>query len=305
MSTRKEPIGVFDSGVGGISTLREMRRQLPRETFIYYGDTLHAPYGTKTREEVVQCVRSVVELLLREKIKALVIACNTATSAAAAVLRAELDIPVIGMEPALKPAQEARKDGSILVMATPLTLREEKFGRLMERYGEGAVKVPCPGLMELVEKNDPDGARRYLERLFSGYDTGKMDAVVLGCTHYVFLREMIRDMLPPHVVITDGSEGTARQLARVLGQRDLLTDGEKGSVILRADGAGLRLGRGCRCASRRLSGFSSLILRETEAPYMKKTRGNRAGRPVSLLLIRQESGIIEKKQTSANIDRRA
>ncbi len=238
MSTRKEPIGVFDSGVGGISTLREMRRQLPRETFIYYGDTLHAPYGTKTREEVVQCVRSVVELLLREKIKALVIACNTATSAAAAVLRAELDIPVIGMEPALKPAQEARKDGSILVMATPLTLREEKFGRLMERYGEGAVKVPCPGLMELVEKNDPDGARRYLERLFSGYDTGKMDAVVLGCTHYVFLREMIRDMLPPHVVITDGSEGTARQLARVLGQRDLLTDGEKGAVILRTSGSG-------------------------------------------------------------------
>ena len=133
MNDRTDPIGIFDSGLGGISTLNEMIKLLPGEHFIYYGDTGNAPYGTKSREEVLQCVRRVVDRLTGERIKALVIACNTATGAAAATLRQELDIPVVGMEPALKPASRMRRGGAVLVLATPLTLHQEKFENLMKQ----------------------------------------------------------------------------------------------------------------------------------------------------------------------------
>ena len=236
MGRQDDPVGVFDSGIGGISALTEMARLLPRETFIYYGDTKNAPYGTKDTEEVIRCVRSVVSHLAESRIKALVIACNTATGAAAATLRRELDIPVIGMEPALKPASEIRKDGSILVLATPLTLHQEKFDKLMEKYGEGAVRVPCTGLMELVENEDNDGAEKYLKDLFSGYDMQKVDAIVLGCTHYVFLKDMIRRMIPDHTAITEGSEGTARQLKRILQRNNLIRESGDGCIMLETSG---------------------------------------------------------------------
>ena len=233
---RENPIGIFDSGVGGISALKVMAQMLPNERFLYYGDTAHAPYGTRPASEVLGFVRQVVDSLLESDIKALVIACNTATSIAAAPLRRELDIPVIGMEPALKPAAELRREGDILVMATPLTLEQEKFRKLMEKYGEGTVKVPCDGLMELVAKQDEAGAREYLIRLFSAYDLDHVDAVVLGCTHYVFLKRMIRDMLPAHIAITEGSEGTARQLGRVLARNDLLRREGPGGVTFETSG---------------------------------------------------------------------
>lgn len=236
LNRKDDPIGVFDSGVGGISALLAMRQLLPRETFIYFGDTRNAPYGTRETEEVISLVRNVVRQLLAQRIKALVIACNTATGAAAATLRRELDIPVIGMEPALKPAAEMRKDGQILVLATPLTLNQEKFNQLMDKYGTGAVKVPCTGLMELVEHDDAAGAEKYLRELFSSFDMDHVDAVVLGCTHYVFLKEMIRKMIPEKTVITEGSEGTARQLKRVLHRNDLLNENGKGGVILQTSG---------------------------------------------------------------------
>ncbi len=238
MYQRRNPVGVFDSGIGGISTLQEIVRELPRERFIYYGDIANAPYGTKSTEEVIACVRKVVRHLLDREIKALVIACNTATGAAAAVLRKELTIPVIGMEPALKPASEKREGGSILVMATPLTLQMEKFNLLMSKYGEGAVRVPCPGLMELVEAEDWEGALAYLKELFGQYDLDQVDAVVLGCTHYVFLREMIRDLLPEHIAITDGNAGTARQLRRVLERNGLLNESGEGGVEFETSGSG-------------------------------------------------------------------
>ncbi len=237
MNSRQDPVGVFDSGIGGISALIAMRRILPEETFIYYGDTKNAPYGTKDTAEVIRCVREVVNHLIQQRIKALVIACNTATGAAAATLRRELDIPVIGMEPALKPASEIRKDGNILVLATPLTLHQEKFERLMEKYGEGAIPVPCTGLMELVENEDTAGAAEYLDNLFSGYDMQKVDAIVLGCTHYVFLKDMIREIIPERTVITEGSEGTARQLKRVLQRNNLIRENGDGDVILETSGS--------------------------------------------------------------------
>ena len=237
MNQSEHPIGVFDSGVGGISALQAMIRVLPQEHFIYYGDTANAPYGTKETGEVIRIVRQVTDRLLERNIKALVIACNTATGAAAYTLRRELTIPVIGMEPALKPASEIRKDGDVLVLATPLTLHQEKFNLLMEKYGEGAVRVPCTGLMELVEQEDWRGAETYLKELFARYDLEKTDAVVLGCTHYVFLKDMIRRMLPEHVVITEGSEGTARQLKRVLARNRLLNESGEGLVELETSGS--------------------------------------------------------------------
>ena len=229
------PIGVFDSGVGGIGTLAELMRVMPGERFLFYGDTANAPYGTKTREDCMACIERVMQHLLDADVKAVVIACNTATAVAAAELRARYDLPIIGIEPALKPASEIRREGSILVLATPMTLKLEKFRALYERYGEGAIPLPCPGLMELVEREADDEACRYLLELFSPYDLTKVDAVVLGCTHYVFLRPILKEILPENVSVLDGNVGTARQLRRVLTAKDLLSDGP-GSVTLETSG---------------------------------------------------------------------
>ena len=235
MADRFSPIGVFDSGVGGIGTLAALRRELPGESFLFYGDTANAPYGTKSREEVMGCVSRIMDRMLARDVKAVVIACNTATAVAAAELRARYTLPIIGIEPALKPASEIRREGSILVLATPMTLRLEKFRALYARYGEGAIPLPCPGLMELVEKEADDEARRYLLDLFKPYDLTRVDAVVLGCTHYVFLRPILKEILPPTVSVLDGNEGTARQLRRVLTANGLLSDGQ-GSVTLETSG---------------------------------------------------------------------
>lgn len=235
MADRFSPIGVFDSGVGGIGTLAALRRELPQERFLFYGDTANAPYGTKSRDEVMGCINRIMDHLLAQDVKTVVIACNTATAVAAAELRARYDLPIIGIEPALKPAHEQRKEGSILVLATPMTLKLEKFRALYARYGEGAIPLPCPGLMELVEREANDEARRYLLELFSPYDLNAVDAVVLGCTHYVFLRPILKNILPQTVSVLDGNEGTARQLRRVLAGKDLLSDGP-GSVILETSG---------------------------------------------------------------------
>lgn len=235
MADRFSPVGVFDSGVGGVGTLAALRRELPQERFLFYGDTANAPYGTKTREDCMACVERVMSRLLDSGVKAVVIACNTATAVAAAELRARYTLPIIGIEPALKPAHEMRRGGSILVLATPMTLRLEKFRALYERYGEGAIPLPCPGLMELVEQEAHAQAKRYLLELFAPYDLTQVDAVVLGCTHYVFLRPVLAQILPANVQVLDGNEGTARQLRRVLAARDLLSDGP-GGVTLETSG---------------------------------------------------------------------
>ena len=236
MKSDDRPVGVFDSGVGGISTLAALSVELPEEHFLYYGDSCHSPYGTKTTQEVQQLVRNVVNTLETDRIKALVIACNTATGAAAAMLRAEKEYPIIGIEPALKPAEESWKGGKILVMATPLTIKQEKFLSLMSRFGAHAVPLACPGLMELVEQEDEKGARRFLEKMFDCWNLQQVDAVVLGCTHYVFLKPMIRKMLPERILITDGNRGTAKQLRRVLQDRDMLRNEYPGSVRFRTSG---------------------------------------------------------------------
>lgn len=217
------PIGMFDSGVGGISVLREAVRRLPHERFLFYGDTHNAPYGTKSKEEVLVLVRGVVEELLQRGAKAIVIACNTATSAAAATLRAAYDLPIIGMEPALKPASRLHRDGIVLSLATPGTIAGEKYAHLVSQYGEGVVSLPCPGLMEFAERRELDSPalRAYLSKLFSPFIHQKVEAIVLGCTHYVFLKKAIAAFFP-NLPLIDGNAGTVRQLEHLLGERGLL-----------------------------------------------------------------------------------
>lgn len=235
MKNMREPIGVFDSGVGGISVLKELVKELPQEDFYYFGDSANAPYGTKTAEEVLHLSEQVVESLLNQGAKAIVIACNTATSAAAQTLRNKYkELPIIGIEPALKPAVLAKKDAHVLVMATPVTLRLEKFHRLLEQFGhEGQVSLlPCPGLMELVEEGNLEGleTEQFLRKLLTPY-IGHIDSVVLGCTHYPFVKALIQKILGDDVLIYDGAAGTARELRRRLEKEGLLNPAShKGEV---------------------------------------------------------------------------
>ncbi len=234
---RNSAIGFFDSGVGGVSVLRDAVRLMPHERFLYYGDNINAPYGTKSEDTIRTLAIHVADVLLSYDIKALVIACNTATSAAAAALRARLTIPVVGMEPALKPASQLWHGGRILVLATPATLRQNKFQLLNEKYGEHAVVRPCAGLMELVEAGELAGERldAYLTAVLDEYRGVQLDAVVLGCTHYVFLRRALARLLPG-VPLIDGNEGTARRLRSLLEQGDALRPEGEGGVTFMTSG---------------------------------------------------------------------
>ena len=228
------PIGVFDSGAGGVSVLSEMIRRLPFEKFIYYGDSAHAPYGTKEPAEVKKLAIDAADFLYRKKIKAMVVACNTATSVAIDDIRRAFPIPVVGMEPAVKPAVELGKHGKILVMATPITLQMEKFHHLVERFHdrEEIIPLPCPGLVELIEEGELEGARirHYLDNLFAAVDMDQVYAVVLGCTHYPFIRKAIAQKLGNGIEIIDGNSGTVRQLERVLQANGLAAEYNPGEV---------------------------------------------------------------------------
>lgn len=225
------PIAVIDSGVGGISVLRELRRLMPNEHFLYLGDSKNAPYGEKSRAAVLDITRANLDALKARGIKALVIACNTATSAAAKVLRAENPtLPIIGIEPAVKPAALLCDAPRVLVMATPLTLREEKFLSLVSRFSDRAevISLPCPGLVELIEGGHLDDGEvdGYCRRLLTPYRELKIDAVVLGCTHYPHVRSVIARHLPGAEIL-DGGEGTARETRRRLAELDLLSSPER------------------------------------------------------------------------------
>ena len=220
----QRPVGLLDSGLGGISVLGEALRQLPNEDYVYYGDTANAPYGDKTPEEVLG--HQAVERLIELRCKAIVIACNTATSVSAGKLRQELALPIIGMEPALKPASLLPGEGKILVMATRVTLALPKFQALMAQYGRDAVPVPCPGLMECVERGELEGPQvtALLRQLLGPWLSQPVKAVVLGCTHYPFLREAIAALFPKETPLIDGNAGSVRQLRRRLEEEGLLSN---------------------------------------------------------------------------------
>ena len=229
------PIAVFDSGVGGISVLRELVRVMPNENFIYFGDSANAPYGSKSKEQVLSITRKNLEALMSRGIKAFVIACNTATSAAVSTLRAEYkELPIIGIEPAVKPATNICDRPRVIVMATPLTLKEEKFRALVDRFVDRGeiIPVPCKGLVELIEAGKLDGEEidGYLENLFAPYKNQKIDAVVLGCTHYPHIKAAIARHMP-NAEILDGGRGTALHTQRLLSERGLLRHSATGGTV--------------------------------------------------------------------------
>jgi glutamate racemase len=228
MAVKQDHIAVFDSGVGGISVLRELIALMPQEKYIYFGDSANAPYGTRTTEEIRQLTFAAVQKLMKQPIKALVVACNTATAAAINQLRESYkDLIIVGIEPALKPAVTAFPNGHIGVMATPVTLREEKMAQLLKKYPHpNCTLIPAPGLMELVEAGLADTPQMdaFLTPLLEPFK-GTLDGLVLGCTHYPFAAASIKRVLGESTRLFDGGAGTARQTKRLLEQAGLLHEG--------------------------------------------------------------------------------
>lgn len=235
--TRRLPIGFLDSGVGGISVLKQAVRLMPAEDFIYFGDSANAPYGEKDPDEIRRLTFAVVDHLLERGIKGLAVACNTATSAAVKKLREMYpDLPIVGIEPAIKPAIESYQGGNILVMATPMTIAQVKFHTLLDKYKDQAEIIPisCKGLMELVEAGDleADNIDDYFREYISPHVNEKTETIVLGCTHYPFLRPHLRRFLNNEKIqLIDGSFGTARELKRRLNEKGFLREeGQTGTV---------------------------------------------------------------------------
>ena len=234
-------IAVFDSGVGGVSVLRELRRLMPGERFFYFGDSANAPYGKKSTEKVRELTLAAGRRLLAEQgCKALVVACNTATAAAILDLRAEFpDRIVVGIEPALKLACDRHPGGTIGIMATDVTLREQKLAALMERVKRDCTvwRVQAPGVVELVEagKCDTKEAVALMRELLGPY-VGKLDALVLGCTHYPFMKRAMGIVLGPEVELLDGGEGTARETRRRLLEAGLLNEGRGDLIVENSSG---------------------------------------------------------------------
>jgi glutamate racemase len=228
------PIGVFDSGVGGISVLREIRRLLPHEHLIYYADSGHCPYGGKPQDEIRARAGAITELLLARGAKLVVVACNTATIAAVEWLRATYPVPFVGMEPAVKPAAAQSRSGVVGVLATGAALAGEKFHKLVEAHARGVrvITQPCPGLVEQVEQGDLDGprTRELVQRYTAPLLAQGADTLVLGCTHYPFLRPLIADVVGPDVALIDTGGAVARQARRVLEREGLLAADGAGTV---------------------------------------------------------------------------
>ena len=220
MPLNTDSIAIFDSGVGGLAVLAEVRRLLPGENLVYYADSAHFPYGSRQPSEIRARAEAVTRELIALGAKVIVVACNTATSAAIAHLRETFDVPFVGMEPALKPAAERTLAGKVALLVTPGTARGKKLSALIDRYGaEVSVKiVPAPDLAERVEAGDLDtDATRALVRRYAAQATaGGADVLALGCTHYAFLRKMIEQEAGDAVEVIEPSEAVARQVARVL-----------------------------------------------------------------------------------------
>lgn len=235
MNTRQDYIAVLDSGLGGLSVLRHLRRLLPGEKFWYYGDSANAPYGSRSHAEVEALTLQAAQKLMEHGLKALVVACNTATAAAIGPLRAKYpDMIVVGVEPALKLAADQFPGGGIGVMATPVTLREKKFCQLLARYEDSCrvYQIPAPQLVPMIEEGrvDTPEMEAELHALLDPY-AQKMDALVLGCTHYPFASHSMERILGGKVAVLDGGRGTARETKRRLKEADLLENGT-GELVL-------------------------------------------------------------------------
>ena len=240
------PVGIFDSGVGGLSVLAEIRRQLPRESLLYVADSGHVPYGEKSAEFIQQRSCLIGDFLLAQGAKALVVACNTATAAAVAELRQRYPaVPIVGMEPAVKPAAAATRSGVVGVQATPGTLKSARFAALLDRFATDVrvVTQPCPGLVERIEAGELHGeaTRELLAGFVEPLLAQGCDTLILGCTHYPFVRPLLREMLPAGVSLIDTGAAVARQLASLLETHELLGTHEPRATRYWSSGAPAQL----------------------------------------------------------------
>ena len=221
-----KPIGVFDSGIGGLTVLKEIIKILPNEEFIYYADTDNVPYGIKPKEEVKEYINQAVKFLIDKDVKAIVIACNTATSIAINDLRKKYSLPIIGIEPAAKPAIENRGQKKVLIMATPTTIREEKLHNLLKKFSaeEFVDLIAMPKLVEYAERGEFDSKEieDYLKKQLQEFNLNDYSEIVLGCTHFPFFKEKIKKVVPQNINIIDGSKGVANRLKYILQKNDLL-----------------------------------------------------------------------------------
>ena len=222
------PVGFFDSGLGGLSVLQEALQIMPDEKYIYYGDSLNAPYGEESAEEVRSLTIKNVEFLIEKGVKALVIACNTATSVAIDDLRNMLEMPVIGMEPAIKPAAMTKRNGDILLLATKMTLKEDKLKNLIVglNINDHLIKVAAPEMVTLIENGEfsKDRATMTVKKYLDNIALDKINSIVLGCTHFVFYRNIIAELVNENVTIIDGNKGTVKHLYNRLRELDLLAN---------------------------------------------------------------------------------
>ena len=223
--SNSRPIGVFDSGIGGLTVVRAMTRHLPHENITYFGDTARVPYGPKSSQVVRDYAAQDTDVLMRLNVKAIVIACNTATAIAIADLRAHFAVPIVGMEPAVKPASTHSRTRCIGVLATSGTLASDKFASLLARFGRDVeVHVqPCSGLVEQVERGalNSDATRALVEKYVTPLARRGVDTIVLGCTHYPFLRPVIAEFAGANVSIIDPNPAVARELRRQLERSHL------------------------------------------------------------------------------------
>jgi len=237
---RENPVGLFDSGVGGLTILRAVRQALPCENLVYVADAAYVPYGQKSAEQIRRRVLAIGAFLVECGAKALVVACNTATAAALDVLRASVPVPCVGVEPAVKPAVAATRSGVVGVLATPATLASERYRNLLERYASGVrvVAQPCAGLAEHIERGDLDSAQT--ETLLRGFVEpllGKgADVIVLGCTHYPLVAHIVHRIAGPHVVVIENGVPVAREVARQLALRGAARATGNGSEVFWTSG---------------------------------------------------------------------
>lgn len=227
---KTDSIGFLDSGFGGITVLSEAIRQLPAENYIYFADIEHVPYGEKSKDEVKKYVFDAVRFLVDKNIKALVVACNTATSIAVRELRSMYSFPIVGMEPAVKPAVQNGNGKRVLVLATALTLHEEKFHNLVQRVDHEHVVdyLSFPELVDLAENMvfDPEQVAPVIQRKLSGFELSNYKTFVLGCTHFPIYKEAFRQVIPADIDVIDGSTGTIRYLKSLLHEHNIINDQE-------------------------------------------------------------------------------
>ncbi len=220
------PIGVFDSGIGGLTVLKKIIEILPNEKYIYYADTDNVPYGTKPKEEVKEYINKAVEFLISKQVKAIVVACNTATSIAVKELREKYTIPIIGIEPAAKPAVENRGNKKVLIMATPTTIKEEKLKYLLESLNAVSYVdlIAMPKLVEFAENKEfeSDNVKQYLQEQLKEYNLEEYSELVLWCTHFPFFKDILSKIFPKDIQIIDGSKGVANRLKNILEENNLL-----------------------------------------------------------------------------------